>query len=80
MLQNIQDVFFPYMPEEISTKRLKQKNPGQKWEVFVHPRNLALGFAFIPASVGAFVVLERETGSKHLQVSWRHWGWSEKDD
>ncbi|CAK9086607.1 unnamed protein product [Durusdinium trenchii] len=30
--------------------------------------NLALGFAFIPASVGAFVVLERETGSKHLQV------------
>lgn len=30
--------------------------------------NLALGFAFIPATVGAFVVLERETGSKHLQV------------
>eukprot|EP00931_Biecheleriopsis_adriatica_P069363 TRINITY_DN4321_c0_g1_i1.p1 TRINITY_DN4321_c0_g1~~TRINITY_DN4321_c0_g1_i1.p1 ORF type:complete len:1964 (+),score=351.62 TRINITY_DN4321_c0_g1_i1:38-5929(+) len=30
--------------------------------------NLALGFAFIPASVCAFVVLERETGSKHLQV------------
>ncbi|CAE7550939.1 ABCA1 [Symbiodinium sp. CCMP2592] len=30
--------------------------------------NLALGFAFIPASVGAFIVLERETGSKHLQV------------
>jgi len=30
--------------------------------------NLALGFAFIPASFGAFVVLERETGSKHLQI------------
>lgn len=42
-----------------------------------HLRNLALGFAFIPASVGAFVVLERETGSKHLQVSWRHWEWVE---
>eukprot|EP00929_Paragymnodinium_shiwhaense_P046547 TRINITY_DN23705_c0_g1_i1.p1 TRINITY_DN23705_c0_g1~~TRINITY_DN23705_c0_g1_i1.p1 ORF type:complete len:1941 (+),score=414.00 TRINITY_DN23705_c0_g1_i1:131-5953(+) len=29
---------------------------------------LALGFAFIPASYGAFVVLERETNSKHLQI------------
>jgi ABC-type multidrug transport system ATPase subunit len=29
---------------------------------------LALGFAFIPASYGAFVVLERETGCKHLQM------------
>jgi len=29
---------------------------------------LALGFAFIPASYGAFVVLERENNSKHLQI------------
>jgi len=29
---------------------------------------LALGFAFIPASYGAFVVMERENNSKHLQV------------
>jgi len=29
---------------------------------------LALGFAFIPASYGAFVVLERENKSKHLQI------------
>jgi hypothetical protein len=29
---------------------------------------LALGFAFIPASYGAFVVMERETNSKHIQV------------
>ena len=51
-----------------------------------HPgaRNLALGFAFIPASVGAFVVLERETGSKHLQVwttcGMTPWGWRLGDD
>jgi len=30
--------------------------------------NIALGFAFIPASIGAFIVLERETKSKHLQI------------
>lgn len=31
--------------------------------------NIALGFAFIPATFGAFVVLERETKSKHLQIT-----------
>ena len=62
------DVFQAFKPE---------KNYPEMGKGLDHLRNLALGFAFIPASVGAFVVLERETGSKHLQVSWRHWEWVE---
>eukprot|EP00927_Polykrikos_kofoidii_P044673 TRINITY_DN38578_c0_g1_i1.p1 TRINITY_DN38578_c0_g1~~TRINITY_DN38578_c0_g1_i1.p1 ORF type:complete len:1924 (+),score=258.06 TRINITY_DN38578_c0_g1_i1:805-5772(+) len=44
------------------TASMKQLSDGQTG-LF-----LALGFAFVPASFGAFVVLERETKSKHLQV------------